>query len=193
LQISSAVSVRHGDLQDDRAGTHHGGEHAGRLLALRERQEMSSSTDELVLHPTVTKTFFKGLIAIGVFSLFLEVNPANLGNYFIFLAISIALVFCYMGAKWSARYVVGSGGVTIHALLRAEKNIAFSEIEGITISQGILAKRFRCGSLYLQLSARRKGSYISLTGATAETLRDVKNPNEVYQRIASAMNPMFGA
>ena len=150
------------------------------------------STDELVLHPTVTKSFFKGLIAIAVFSLFLEVNPANLGNYFIFLAISIALVFCYMGAKWSARYVVGSGGVTIHVLLRAEKNIAFSEIEGVTISQGILAKRFHCGSLYLQLSARRKGSYISLIGTTAETLRDVKNPNEIYQRIASAMNPMFG-
>ncbi len=78
---------------------------------------MSGQSDELVIHPAVTKTFFKGLIAIGVFSLFLEVNPRNLGNYFIFLAISLALVFCYMGSKWSARYVVGAGGVTIYALL----------------------------------------------------------------------------
>jgi hypothetical protein len=154
---------------------------------------MSRQSDELVIHPAVTKTFFKGLIAIGVFSLFLEVNPANLENYFIFLAISISLVLCYMGSKWSARYVVGAGGVTIYALLRAEKNIAYSEIEGLTISQGMLAKRFNCGSIYLQLGARRKGSYISLTGTTAETLRDVKNPNEVYARIVSSMNPFFGA
>ena len=154
---------------------------------------MSGQSDELVIHPAVTKTFFKGLIAIGVFSLFLEVNPANLLNYFIFLAISISLVLCYMGAKWSARYVLGAGGVTICALLRAEKNIAYSEIEGLTISQGILAKRFNCGSVYLQLSARRKGSYISLTGTTAETLRDVKNPHAVYERIVSSMNPFFRA
>ncbi len=154
---------------------------------------MSAGSDDLVLHPAVTKSFFKGLIAIAIFSLFLEVNPDNLGNYFIFLAISIALVACYMGAKWSARYVISSGGVTIYALLRAEKNIAYSEIEGLAISQGVLAKRFHCGSIYLQLTARRKGSYISLTGTTAETLRDVKNPQEIYQRISSAMNPMFGA
>jgi hypothetical protein len=148
-------------------------------------------SDDLVVRPSVTKTFFKGLIAIGVFSLFLEVNLSNLFNYFIFLGISIGLVLCYMGAKWSARYVIGRGGVSISPLMRAEKTIAYSEIEGITVSQGFLAKRFHCGSIYLQLSARKKGSYISLTGATAETLRDVKNPNELYERIVAAMNPYF--
>jgi membrane protein YdbS with pleckstrin-like domain len=154
---------------------------------------MSTSSDELLIRPAVTKTFFKGLIAIGVFSLFLEVNLSNLLNYLIFLAISLSLILCYMGAKWSARYMIGKGGVTIYALWRAEKNIAYSEIQGITISQGILAKRFHCGSIYLQLAPSRKGSYISLSGTTAETLRDVKNPQEVYETIVSAMNPFFRA
>ncbi len=40
-----------------------------------------------------------------------------------------------------------------------------------------------------RLSEKRKGSYVSLTGGMAETLRDVKNPGEVYERIALAMNP----
>lgn len=96
-----------------------------------------------------------------------------------------------MGAKWSARYVIGSTGVSIIPLMRAEKNISYTEIEGLSISQGILAKRFHCGSIYIQLGSRRKGSYMSLTGEMAETLRDVKNPKEVYERIASAMNPPF--
>jgi hypothetical protein len=154
---------------------------------------MGEPSDDLTIHPAVTKTFFKGLIAIAVFSLFLELNPSNLLNYFIFLAISISLVLVYMGTKWSARYLISSGGVTIYALLHAEKNIAFSDIEGLTVSQGILAKRFHCGSIYLQLRAGRKGSYMSLSGTTAETLKDVKNPQEVYERIVSSMNPFFRA
>ena len=144
---------------------------------------------DLVLRPTVTKSFVKGLIAIGIFSVFLEVNPSNILNYLLFVLISVVLVFCYMGAKWSVRYVISPDGISISPLLRAEKVIPYSEIEGLSIGQGFLAKRFRCGSIYLQLGQRRKGSYISLAGGTAETLRDVKSPAEVYERIASAMNP----
>jgi membrane protein YdbS with pleckstrin-like domain len=149
---------------------------------------MSQSAD-LVIRPSVVKTFIKGLIAIGVFSIFLEVNPSNLVNYFIFLLISVSLVLCYMGAKWSTRYVLGTAGISVQALMRAEKFIPYSDIEGLTISQGILARRFHCGSIYLQLSGKRKGSYVSLMGGMAETLRDVKDPAIIYGRIASSMNP----
>jgi len=155
---------------------------------------MSSNKDEYqshdqVIRPTIAKTFVKGLIAIGVFSLFLQVNSSNLVNYFIFVLISIALVFCYMGAKWSAKYTIGETALSIAPLFRAQKIIPYMEIEGLTVSQGILAKRFHCGSIYVQLVGKRKGSYVSFTGGMAETLRDVKNPAEIYERIASAMNP----
>jgi membrane protein YdbS with pleckstrin-like domain len=146
------------------------------------------SSDQ-VIRPTVTKTFFKGLIAIGVFSLFLEVNPSNIVNYFIFLAISIGLVLAYMGAKRSVKYTISATTLSIAALFRAEKIIPYTEIEGLTVSQGILAKRFHCGSIYIQLGGARKGSFISFTGGMAESLRDVKNPSEIYDRIASALNP----
>jgi membrane protein YdbS with pleckstrin-like domain len=152
---------------------------------------MDRQSGDLLLRPTVGKTLVKGLIAIGVFSLFLEVNLSNLVNYLIFVMISLSLVLFYMGAKWSTRYVVGASDLTIIPLLRAEKTIPYSEIEGISISQGILAKRFHCGSLYVHLGQRKKGSYISLAGGMAETLRDVKNPNEIYEKITSAMNPFF--
>lgn len=148
-----------------------------------------SRTDELVIRPAVSKTFVKGLIAIGIFSLFLEVNLSNLLNYLIFLVISVALVLCYMGVKWSARYVIDSSGISIMPFMRAEKSISYSEIEGISISQGFLAKRFHCGSIYVQLGSRKKGSYMALGGGMADTLRDIKNPQEIYERIALAMNP----
>jgi|SRR5579872_1364249 len=150
---------------------------------------MSQTNNFLVIRPTVTKTFVKGLIAIGVFSLFLEVRPSNFVNYLIFLLISVGLVLFYMGLKWSTRYVIGTRDISVTPLFRAEKIIPFSEIEGLTISQGILAKRFRCGSIYLHLNETRKGSYLSLTGDMAETLRDVKYPEQIYEKIASAMNP----
>lgn len=150
---------------------------------------MSQQPSSLVLRPSVAKTFFKGLIAIGIFSLFLEVNPSNLLNYLIFLVISILLVLCYMGAKWSTRYVLGPTGIFVNPLMRAEKFIPYSDIEGLTISQGLLARRFHCGSVYIQLSGKRRGSYMSLMGGMAETLRDVKDPAAIYGRIAEAMNP----
>jgi membrane protein YdbS with pleckstrin-like domain len=146
-------------------------------------------SDDLVIRPTVTKTLIKGLIAIGFFSLFLQINPSNLFNYLLFLLISITLVFCYMGAKWSARYIIGENGVSISPLLRAERIIPYTEIEGLSVGQGFLAKRFQCGSIYIQLGPGRKGSHISFGGGMADTLRDVKRPEEVYERIASAMNP----
>ena len=147
--------------------------------------------NEVVIRPTVAKTFVKGLIAIGVFSLFLEVNLSNLRNYLIFVAISLVLVLFYMGAKWSSRYVIGPTSLSILQFLRAEKIIPYTEIEAISVSQGILAKRFHCVSLYIQLSERKKGSYISLSGQMAETLRDIKNPEEVYEKIQAGKNPFF--
>lgn len=151
--------------------------------------EYQSRDQQQVIRPTVAKTFVKGLIAIGLFSVFLQVNSSNLLNYFIFVLISIVLVLGYMGTKWSAKYSIGTTALSVAPLFRAEKIIPYSEIEGLSVSQGILAKRFRCGSIYVQLARKRKGSYVSFAGGMAETLRDVKNPTEVYERIVSAMNP----
>ena len=146
------------------------------------------SDPELALRPTVRKTFVKGLIAIGIFSIFLEVNVSNLTNYLIFVTISIILVLGYMGIKHSSRYVIGVGGISISPFFRAQKTIPYSEIVEMSIAQGFLAKRFSCGTIFLQLGSRR-GSYISFGGGAAEVLRDVDDPKAVYDRISSNLSP----
>jgi membrane protein YdbS with pleckstrin-like domain len=143
---------------------------------------------ELVARPMVGKSLVKGLIAIGVFSIFLQVNISNLGNYFIFVAISLALVFGYMGIKRSTLYVINDRGISIAPLFRAEKTVPYVDIVDISISQGVLAKRFGCGTIFLQLG-QKKGSYIAIGRGMAEILKDVHNPAAIYDRITSSMNP----
>jgi len=143
---------------------------------------------DLILRPTIRKTFLKGLIAIGIFSLFLEVNISNLVNYFIFVVISLALVIGYMGVKRSTRYVIGDKGLLISPFFRAEKTVLYSDIVGMTIAQGILARRFRCGTIFLQISEKR-GSYAFIGQGMGEALKDINNPIAIYDRITSAMSP----
>ncbi len=145
---------------------------------------------ELVVRPTVQKSLVKGLTAIGIFSLFLQVNISNLGNYFIFVAISLTLVLGYMGMKRSTRYMINDKGVSIIPFFRAEKTISYTDIVEMSVSQGILAKRFGCGTIFLQLG-QKKGSYIAIGRGMAEVLKDVKNPTGIYDRITSAMSPYY--
>ena len=56
----------------------------------------------LTLRPTVTKTFLKGVIAVAVFSVFLQLSWANLVHYLIFLTGCLAFLGLFMAVKRSS-------------------------------------------------------------------------------------------
>ncbi len=146
------------------------------------------SQSDLVMHPTVRKTFVKGILAVALFSLFLNVSISNLLNYGLFVLISVGVILFYMVEKRSSRYEIGEDGLVIVSPLRARKFINYSEIVDMSLSQGPLAKRFNCGTVFIFLKGRR-GGYMSLGGGAAEALRDVTDPKRVYDNIASRLVP----
>jgi uncharacterized membrane protein YdbT with pleckstrin-like domain len=151
------------------------------------------STDEsppekrLILRPQVTKSFIKGAIAIGVFSIFLNVETEFL-NYLIFLAIAFGSLGIYMWIKHEATFALGEDSIQIKRKIGKARSIDYTDIYDISISQGILAKRFDCGSVYVILKKGR-GSVTMMGGGTAERLEDVPNPNYIFDLISSRLGP----
>ena len=140
------------------------------------------------LRPAVKKTFIKGIIAIGIFSLFLEINPSTLDNYFIYLALSVSLLAAYAFTKRRTVFEFGEEGLEVRRLLRKPKCILYNDVADIVISQGTLAKRFKCGSVYLVLK-RGRGNARLMTGGTAERLEDVPDPDGVLKVVSSRLSP----
>jgi uncharacterized membrane protein YdbT with pleckstrin-like domain len=142
-----------------------------------------------VLKPNVAKTFVKGTIGLAVFSIFLEVNASNLVNYFIFLGISYVLLFVYMILKRSATYRIDESGISMERPFQREVRVAYENVHGLSYAQGMLAKRFGCGSVYIELK-RGKGTHRALGGGEALALRDVARPVEVYNEISDRIGPL---
>ena len=152
------------------------------MLAIREEV----MTDQITLRPTITKTFVKGGIAIAIFSVFLQVTPSKLLNFAIFVAISLLMVAVYASLKRTNEYVLTDESITMRSFLRAEKVINYSDlsISDLSISQGILAKKFHCGTIFINVRTK-SATYVAFGGGMAEALRDVKNPSEVFATISS--------
>lgn len=143
---------------------------------------------ERALKANVTKTFVKGTIGLGVFSLFLEVSPANLLNYLIFLGISYAILLVYMLSKRSAVYLVDDHGISVRRPFRRDVVVPYENIQGLSYAQGVLAKRFRCGTVYVELK-RGRGTHRALGGGAVLALRDVPRPVDVYNEISNSVGP----
>lgn len=158
------------------------------MLAIPEAEILSA---QVTVRPSVTKTIAKGGIAIVVFSIFLNVTPAKLLNFVIFVAISLLMVAVYASLKKANEYVLTDKGITLRSLLRAEKVINYSDILDLSISQGILARRFDCGTIFIFVRTK-VGAYAASRGGMAEALRDVKRPSEVFDAISSHMQPIYG-
>jgi hypothetical protein len=147
-----------------------------------------------VLHPAVLKTIFKGTIALAVFSLFLQVNAQTLVDFISFVALYYVFLGAYVFQKKSNTYILGQNGLEMRSLFRAPRSVSYSDIESLAISQGILAKRFNCGTVYLNLT--HKGGKIKvLGGGSAEAIRDVPNPKslseEIEGKIGASQNTNF--
>jgi uncharacterized membrane protein YdbT with pleckstrin-like domain len=143
---------------------------------------------ETVLKPNVTKSLLKGTLGLAILSLFLTISVSTLVNYFIFLAISYALIGAYMISKGSTAYTLGDDGVHIRRLWRKEVFIDYKDIQGLGVSEGMLARRFGCGTVYLELRKGR-GTHRSLAGVGVYPLRDVHNPQAVSEELSERTGP----
>ncbi|PSN98610.1 hypothetical protein B9Q11_02055 [Candidatus Marsarchaeota G2 archaeon ECH_B_SAG-F08] len=134
-----------------------------------------------VLRPVIKKTLVKGVIAIAVLSLVLDVN--NFFNYTIFLVVSLSMVVAYAFYKRASKYTIEDEAVVLKAPFRSAKRLRYDDIRDLGISQGVLAKMFNCGTVYLVLK-HGKGAYTLVSGGSAEALKDVSDPKAVYEKIS---------
>ncbi len=135
-----------------------------------------------VLHPVILKSIFKGTIALAVFSLFLQINAQTLLDYLSFVALFYVLLGAYVFQKRSTAYTLGQEVIEMKSLFRAPRYVSYADIENLSISQGILAKRFNCGTVYLNLT-HKGGKVKILGGGSAEAIRDVGNPKAMLEEI----------
>ena len=139
---------------------------------------------EKTLKPNVKKTFVKGTIGLAVFSLFLEVSPSNFVDYLVFLGISYAILLLYMLSKRSSVYRIDSTGILVKRPFRRDIDVPYENVHGLSYAQGMLAKRFGCGTVYIELKSG-KGTHRAWGGGAVLALRDVPRPVEVYNEISN--------
>jgi uncharacterized membrane protein YdbT with pleckstrin-like domain len=144
----------------------------------------SEPPETLVLRPAVLKTFVKGLIAIAVFSIFLQINASTIVNYFIFLALTIGLVAALCAIKRRSVFVLNDDGISVKRFTKAPNVVRYTNILEMSVSQGMLARRFKCGTVFFILKEGR-GSVKVMGGGTAERLEDIPDPQNVYEWISS--------
>jgi len=142
--------------------------------------------NELVLRPLVRKTFVKGTIAIAIFSAVLDVNVSNFAHYLEFLAVSVSLVLAYVVVKRADTYIVQPESLVIKSFLAPRETIRYENIADLYISQGFLARRFRCGTVYI-LIKRTDSSNTFSKRIKVYTLKDVRDPQGVYELISSRL------
>ena len=143
-----------------------------------------SLQSQTALKPNVAKTLVKGSIGLAVFSLFLELNSSNFVNYLIFLGISYAILLVYMLFKRSSVYRIDSSGIRVKRPFRRDIDVPYENVHGLSYAQGMLAKRFGCGTVYIELKSG-KGTHRAWGGGAVLALRDVPRPVEVYNEISN--------
>lgn len=142
----------------------------------------------MTLRPTVAKTFVKGIIGIAIFSVFLQLSWANLVHYLIFLTIVMGFLLIFLVLKRSSTFELGEETLVVKRLFRAANSVRYQDILDVSISQGMLARRFKCGTVFLLLKSR-KGSVRTIGGGVAEQLDDIPHPDRAYRLILSKLSP----
>jgi len=138
--------------------------------------------------PVVLKTFLKGAIAVAVLSVFLEINPKTYVNYLIFLAITLGMAAALSMVKRQTRFRIDDEGIHVKRMFQKPSLVKYDNIYDVSLSQGMLARRFNCGTVFLILKAGR-GSVRLMGGGTAEKLEDVRNPDGVLDLVSSKLGP----
>ncbi|NON62034.1 MULTISPECIES: hypothetical protein [Acidianus] len=87
----------------------------------------------------------------------MEISPEKILNYLIFVGIWYLLLFIYIIWKRSFKYKIEDCQFTIQSPLSRPIKLSCNEIKENFVSQGFLAKKFGCASLYL---ITEKNTYI---------------------------------
>ncbi|MDT7902030.1 MAG: PH domain-containing protein, partial [Acidianus sp.] len=116
----------------------------------------------LVTRPELKKTIIKGSILIGVFSIFLNINPKTLFNFLIFLLMAFLMLIMYALWKKAYLYEISEDGIIIKSPY-SKKLIKYNIIDDYFVSSGLLARKFNVGSIYIILKSGK-----------VEIIRDVK-------------------
>jgi membrane protein YdbS with pleckstrin-like domain len=125
----------------------------------------------LVTRPELKKTLIKGSILIGVFSIFLNINPKTLFNFLIFLLMAFLMLIMYALWKKAYLYEISEDGIIIKSPY-SKKLIKYNIIDDYFVSSGLLARKFNVGSIYIILKSGK-----------VEIIRDVKFPENVEAEI----------
>ena len=149
---------------------------------------ISEEVEGAPFRPVVLKTFLKGAIAVAVLSPFLEISPKTYGNYVIFLAITLGLAALLSVIKRQTRFRIDDDGIHVKRMFQQPNLIKYDNIYDISVSQGMLARRFHSGTVFVILKEGR-GSIRLMGGGTAEKLEDVRYPDRVMDLVSSKLGP----
>jgi uncharacterized membrane protein YdbT with pleckstrin-like domain len=144
------------------------------------------------LKSNVTKSLIKGTAALAVLSVFLRIDPKTFDSYLLFLGASYALIGAYMYNKEYTTYTIGDEGISIRKRLGREQFVAYSNMQGFGYSQGMLARRFKCGTVFVELK-QGKGSHKSPEGLGVVILKDVPDPQGLIEELEDLMGPYAAA
>lgn len=148
----------------------------------------SQSQEAKRLRSNVRKSLIKGTILVAILTPFLQINPSTYVDFVTFLGLCYGLIGAYMVFKESTVYTLGEKGITIRRPMRREDFVPYDNIQELSIAQGTLARRFKCGSVYVALK-KGKGTHTSSLGQGVFVLKDVPNPMEVYAEISEMTSP----
>ena len=144
------------------------------------------------LKSNVTKSLIKATFGIAVLSLFLKIGPSTYVNYLLFLGLAYACIGAYMYNKGYTTYTLGDTGISIKKRFGREMSVAYSNIQGLAYSQGMLARRFKCGTVYVELKKGR-GTHRSFEGVSVMILKDVPDPIGLIKELEDLMSPFAAA
>ncbi len=123
------------------------------------------------IKPVIEKTIIKGTIVLAIFSLFLEITPSKIINYIIFVALWYAMLGIYALWKQMHEYCIEGKSITIRSFMGI-KTVDLGQVIDCFISQGVLAKHFNCGSIYLVLQNRK-----------VIIIKDIPQPSTYYETL----------
>ena len=150
-----------------------------------------SPEGRLVLRPTIVKTFLKGIIALAAFSVFLQLSWANAVHYLIFVSLYVGFLLAFVLLRNRSRFELGDESIEIKRVFRSATSVRYQDIIDISVAQGVLARRFKCGTVFIILKGG-SGSVKLLGGGVGEQLEEVPDPQTVCDLITSKLSPYSG-
>lgn len=122
--------------------------------------------------PTGRRLLIEGTIILLIFSLFLEIR--NIIDYLIFVVIWYTILVLLILWFKSYTYCIVGNKVIIKSII-GRKVITLENLKDIFISQGPIARRLNCGSIYIVPEAGK-----------ITVLIDIKNPQEFLEKIQNS-------